>query len=336
MKHSCEIVQDLLPLYYDRICSKESKVMVETHLAECPLCRATLEKMKNTVYDESLREEKINLVERYTKKIRRKSYAVGMAIASTLAIPIIVCLIVNLATGHGLDWFFIVFTSVLVAGSVTVVPLLVAKEKLCWTLLSFTGSIMLLLMTCCIYTGGDWFALAAIPILFGLSLVFLPIVLNRILKKGRISRCKGLISMAVDTVLLYAVIFVCGLYSGSAGYWHTALTVTSFCLALPWVYFVVIRYFKVNGWIKAAICCVFGANFLSFVNGIVQWTLGEGFQIWIYNINLLAWNSDDRINANVYFLIFITGCILGIIFFAIGVARHKKANSGNIPGDSMK
>ena len=43
MEH--EIIQDLLPLYHDQVCSDKSRAAVEEHLRTCPLCRKTLEEM---------------------------------------------------------------------------------------------------------------------------------------------------------------------------------------------------------------------------------------------------------------------------------------------------
>ena len=37
---NCNIIQDLLPLYIDEICSPETKAAVEEHLAACPTCKA--------------------------------------------------------------------------------------------------------------------------------------------------------------------------------------------------------------------------------------------------------------------------------------------------------
>lgn len=45
MSISCEIMKDLLPLYYDGVCSSESKVMVEEHLTHCENCKAELKEM---------------------------------------------------------------------------------------------------------------------------------------------------------------------------------------------------------------------------------------------------------------------------------------------------
>ena len=42
MKLSCDIIEDLLPLYFDEVCSKDSRVAVEEHVRNCPKCRANI------------------------------------------------------------------------------------------------------------------------------------------------------------------------------------------------------------------------------------------------------------------------------------------------------
>lgn len=39
MKYSCSLIQDLLPLYHDGICSEESNKIIENHLLECSSCK---------------------------------------------------------------------------------------------------------------------------------------------------------------------------------------------------------------------------------------------------------------------------------------------------------
>ena len=36
---SCNVIQDLMPLYIEHMCSAESRELVETHIAECEKCR---------------------------------------------------------------------------------------------------------------------------------------------------------------------------------------------------------------------------------------------------------------------------------------------------------
>jgi len=42
MDTNCKIIEDLLPLYADEVCSKESAALIEEHLSHCEKCRQTL------------------------------------------------------------------------------------------------------------------------------------------------------------------------------------------------------------------------------------------------------------------------------------------------------
>lgn len=42
---TCKIIEDLLPLYADGICSDDTKTVVEHHTAECADCKEKLEAM---------------------------------------------------------------------------------------------------------------------------------------------------------------------------------------------------------------------------------------------------------------------------------------------------
>ena len=45
---NCNIVKDLIPLYIDRCCSKESEKVVEEHFRDCDDCKKLLEDMKSS------------------------------------------------------------------------------------------------------------------------------------------------------------------------------------------------------------------------------------------------------------------------------------------------
>lgn len=45
----CEVIQDLLPLYIDNICSDVSRRMVSEHLESCNECKKLYENMSNPV-----------------------------------------------------------------------------------------------------------------------------------------------------------------------------------------------------------------------------------------------------------------------------------------------
>ena len=334
MKYSCEVIQDLLPLYYDGICSEESKKMVERHLLECNTCKEMMRKIKNNTVETDLHEERENVVSKFEREFKRKMTITGTCIAAIIAVPILVCLIVNLATGHALDWFFIVLTSLMVFGSLTVVPLLVNEKKFLWTIGSFTGSLLALLGTCCIYTGGDWFFVTVIPILFGLSVFFLPSVLKRLNLKGFLSRQKGLLAMTVDTILLYATVIVGVVYSmpvtlvnSTATNVSSALFIVTTNIIYPWIMFVIVRYLKFNKLVKAGICTILSGIILSFVGDLNNFVIDGVKGIAITKANLFRWNTDTLINANIYLLILLVGIIVGGILLAFGIIKNSKEKS---------
>ena len=59
IRYECEMIQDLLPLYQDNVCSTSSKKIVEEHVTNCENCRNMLQLLKSTAYEEFLENEKL-------------------------------------------------------------------------------------------------------------------------------------------------------------------------------------------------------------------------------------------------------------------------------------
>ena len=324
---TCDIIADLLPLYHDGVCNENSRIAVAEHLAECDTCRNLYDKIKNSTVETYLAKERNNVVEHHKQAVRRKSRITGITLAAITAIPVLVSLIVNLATGHALDRFFIVLTSLMTFASLTVVPLVFEKEKLLWTLGSFTANLTLLLATCAIYSGGDWFFVAIISVFLGLSIIFAPFVIGKLLTK---LRHKGLLAMTIDTVLLYAVVVISMVYAQS-GYIGEALLCTTVGAVFPWVFFLVIRYLKISAFTKAGICTIFGGVYSLFMNDIIALILDADANTstrltQVFSANLSDWSGDAIINANIAALILVTSCAVGIALITVGLLRKKKAN----------
>ncbi len=88
MKISCEVIKDLLPLYYDKVCSKESCLLIEEHLAQCPQCMNELQKIKMDLEKPSVSEGDVNAIKRISaawKKDKRISFTRGSMLISALA-----------------------------------------------------------------------------------------------------------------------------------------------------------------------------------------------------------------------------------------------------------
>ena len=124
-------------------------------------------------------------------------------------IVLLVCLIVNLSVDHRLDWFFIALTVTGAFASLTLVPALVEQYRGAWVAGSFTLWTELALLTSCLYTGGDWFPVAAMGTLFGLSIFLVPIALRSLPLPGAWQNRKALLYFTAELVLLLLLLAVC-------------------------------------------------------------------------------------------------------------------------------
>ena len=69
MKVSCKVIEDMLPMYYDKVCSEDSAAMVEEHLKSCPHCSQMLSDLRADI---DIQDQKVDDI-KPLKKIQ-KSY----------------------------------------------------------------------------------------------------------------------------------------------------------------------------------------------------------------------------------------------------------------------
>lgn len=130
------------------------------------------------------------------------------------------CAAGNLAVQHTLDWFFIVAAGVMMAASLTLVPTLAAMHvklenyKAPLAFLGFTVSLELLLLICCLYSGGDWFPMAGMSVLFGLSLTVLPFMLPLMPLPAWMAERKTSVYLITSTVCLILLLLTCAVTAG--------------------------------------------------------------------------------------------------------------------------
>ncbi len=318
----CNVIADLLPLYLDGVCSEDSKSLVESHLSECEGCRSLLQNLKSTETDGLFDQQKANVITGQKKLFRRKSFTVGAVFAGIFTLPILVCLIVNLAVGAVLDWFFIVLAALMLAGSLIVVPLMLTKHRLFATITSSTGCLILLFAVCAIYTGGDWFFVASSASLFGISLVLLPIVVRYESLNGILKRNKALFVMTVDTVLLVMMYLAIAFQTGF-GFFPIAMIISFPFLVLVWGIFAVIRYLPWSEWIRAAFVSLILGLFVFFLvpifNGVFELFLSMPTD------TRISWDID-HLAGDLYPPALIVGVVLAAVFTIIYYIR-KKVNS---------
>lgn len=92
-KITCEVVQDLLPLYYDEVCSDDTKKLVEAHLESCHFCKSELAALATEIpikQSEASRNEQdkkmvLSLANSWNT-FRKKAFLKGVGIASIIAL----------------------------------------------------------------------------------------------------------------------------------------------------------------------------------------------------------------------------------------------------------
>ena len=91
MKVTCDVIQDILPLYHDEICSADSRILVEEHLTNCECCRAELATMKENIDipHPSPETEALRGFQKAWNKVKRKSLVKGL-IAAVLVLMLLV------------------------------------------------------------------------------------------------------------------------------------------------------------------------------------------------------------------------------------------------------
>ena len=119
-----------------------------------------------------------------------------------------------------MSWFWIVLAAVGLAASPTLVPALAIMnpktEGVKWHLAaaSFLVWLELLLLICCLYTGGTWLPVAGTAVLFGAGLVLLPPLLPSLPGPEWLTGRKTALYLAVETALLLLLLLVCVLSYG--------------------------------------------------------------------------------------------------------------------------
>ena len=315
----CEIVQDLLPLYYDNACSEESRRFVEKHLPGCSDCQKMYNELKENNVDEVLAKESKGVLERHAKKERNAAYKAGVVIAAILLLPIVITFIVQLATGMGLGVFSVVTASMMLVAALTVVPLMSTNNRLLKCILAGVASLMLILFFVDRMNGGGNFLFWAIPTVFGISIVLFPIVICLV------SLPPVLITMTWDTLWLFLTMFIVYYHSGFTGM-KDGYTVAVVLMLGVWLVFLVIRYLPVHGLMRAGISTIISVLWVVFADDFLEFILYKRKVLTISHMNLSDWSTALSINGNIFFITLMSGCAIGLVLIGIGALLMRKKN----------
>jgi len=89
MKLSCKVIEDMLPMYYDRVCSEESTALVEEHLKDCPHCSHILSELRSDIAMPEKNVDDIKPLKKIQKSYKKmKMHWLMIIITILLLIPI--------------------------------------------------------------------------------------------------------------------------------------------------------------------------------------------------------------------------------------------------------
>lgn len=88
MNLPCKVIEDLLPLYHDGVCSEESRMLVETHLAVCADCKDVLHNLKEEVspHDSPDSRNLWNSFQQVLRRLRWQSTVKGILLTAMVCI----------------------------------------------------------------------------------------------------------------------------------------------------------------------------------------------------------------------------------------------------------
>ena len=97
--------------------------------------------------------------------------------------------------------------------------------------------------------------------------------------------------MIWDTLWLYLTIFTVSYRSG-LGSLKTGCIVATVLMIGVWLFFLIIRYLPVNGFIKGGLCTLLCSIWITFSNDVCSYLLYDTRQLTIRHANFSTWTTD--------------------------------------------
>lgn len=306
----CEVIQDILPLYHDGICSSASGDLVKDHIKDCQTCSNMLKALDDNSITNKFETEAKDVLKKHKKHEFSKSMLIGIIIAIVLLLPIIISLLDSPSAVY--DNVMLSAAMVLVAGF-TAVPLLAKKNKFSVAVItSVSGLVLLALFDTMLnedFAGNRVFSvLGAIGgIIFGLSLFLAPFVVRQLVP-AKLKNSKGLITMIWDSFWFVILVVFNTIVDGQADMKDPIIGMI-LVIAFAWLIFFIIRYTKFSGFNKAAIVIA--------LTGIITF-LGEKTRF----VTLSYDGKNPTITVLIVSLV-IAAVLVGIGFVAKKISKSK-------------
>lgn len=96
MKLHCNVIEDMLPMYFDGVCSEESAELVEAHLKDCPQCSKMLSDLQSAIDVQGTAVDDLKPLSEIEKKWKNsKKIYIGRGVCIALATLLIVTAVVS-------------------------------------------------------------------------------------------------------------------------------------------------------------------------------------------------------------------------------------------------
>ena len=233
-------------------------------------------------------------------------------------VALVTCFICNLAVSHTLSWFFVVLSALICAYTFvpTVTCFFASKKLLAFTVSTYL-SICLLLFTCAVYTNDlSWFLTAAISILMGYVLLFVPILLS----KTKYSHYKFIISFT--TTLILTVLMMIHIRIRQPFMLGNAILMAVYGFA-PAILSAAVCAFRLHAFLKAGICTAVSGLTLYCANYVTTVLFGPSSANF-YQVDFHNW--EQCLNGNVQLIVLLSFLFVSAIFFAMGFFRVIRNN----------
>ncbi len=267
------------------------------------------------------------------KKWRAFSLSWSLFFYIAYGIALLTCFICNLAINKTLNWFWIVFSSLLLSFTLTNLPKITKRNKLVILPISTFATLCILLATCAIYTKGNWFWIATLSIFVATMIIFAPVYISKLKIFNKIKKYNDFVSIGTIFLLLNLLLIVINGYTLSNGFstsnWYLSI-------GLPIVAYVYVvlnlllctRFLKTNKLIKTSIVLLL-TNLFLFIPPIFIKVSNPNVQKEIDKINIFGadfsvWQPDVTLQQNIFCIIFLAILTLSITFFVAGIVCHNK------------
>ncbi|MCW2287628.1 hypothetical protein [Leucobacter luti] len=215
--------------------------------------------------------------------------------------------------------------AVALAFCLTTLPLLKVPQR-GWAVLggALVSFVVLMTVVWAQFSRGPWIWLVITAVLFGLLLIFGPILLRIAPLPAPLTRHRTVLSLAIDTVALVLFLGVVALATGQPEAWPSVMLPLAAIGAIPlWLSALIIRYLPGSPLWAAALVSVVAAATVPTMQWAVSRVIGEP---WSWNPELLSW-STDTIQSNIQVILVLSFVLIAVVLAVAALVAQNRRNS---------